>query len=182
MIRLTYVVHPRLKTHNRRVRGGRRGEPSMKIIVAYAALIALFSFGVHAQETTKLSDVDAAAIKATALDYAQGWYAGDGDRMQRALHPELAKRMVYTDKATGKSRLVQMSAMTLVNATHEGHGKETPKADQQADVTILDSFGNTAQVKTVMHDWIDYMQMAKWNGEWKIVNVMWEMKPKNQEP
>ena len=36
--------------------------------------------------------------------------------------------------------------------------------------------GNTAQVKTVMHDWIDYMQMARWNGEWKIVNVLWEMK------
>ena len=150
----------------------------MKRIALWAAVIALLSFGVSAQETTKLSDADAAAIKATALDYAQGWYEGNGDRMQRALHPELAKRMVYVDKTTGKSRLVQMSAMTLVNATRDGSGKATPKADQQADVTILDSFGNTAQVKTVMHEWIDYMQMAKWNGEWKIVNVLWEMKPK----
>jgi len=29
----------------------------------------------------------------TALDYAEGWYAGDDARMERALHPEFAKRM-----------------------------------------------------------------------------------------
>ena len=150
----------------------------MKGLLVGALLIVLTAGQVGAQETTKLSDADAAAIKATALDYAQGWYEGNADRMQKALHPELAKRMVYFDKATGKSRLSQMSAMTLVNNTREGSGKATPKADQQADVTVLDSYGNTAQVKTVMHEWIDFMQMAKWNGEWKIVNVLWEIKPK----
>ena len=148
------------------------------LMIGLLAMILLPGTCLSAQDSTKLSDADAAAFKATALDYAQGWYEGNGDRMQKALHPELAKRMVYVNKASGKSRLVQMSAMTLVNTTREGHGKETPKADQRADVTILESYGNTAQVKTVMHDWIDYMQMAKWNGEWKIVNVLWEMKPK----
>ena len=146
------------------------------LIISLLATLSLLCIPLSAQETTKLSDADAAAIKATALNYAQGWYEGNADRMQKAVHPELAKRMVYVDKATGKSRLVQMSAMTLVNATRDGSGKATPKADQQADVTVLDSYGNTAQVKTVMHEWIDYMQMAKWNGEWKIVNVLWEMK------
>jgi hypothetical protein len=29
----------------------------------------------------------------TALDYTEGWYAGDAARMERALPPELAKRM-----------------------------------------------------------------------------------------
>jgi hypothetical protein len=29
-----------------------------------------------------------------------------------------------------------------------------------------------------MGDWIDYMHMAKSNGRWVIVNVLWEMKPK----
>src|SRR5438445_3028419 len=130
----------------RRVRG-RRGEQGMRSMALWAAVITMLSFGVSAQDTTKLSDADMAAIKATALDYAQGWYAGDGDRLQKALHPELAKRMVYVDKATGKSRLVQMSDMTLVNPTRDGSGRPTPKADQQAEVTILDSFGNTAQVK-----------------------------------
>jgi hypothetical protein len=26
--------------------------------------------------------------------------------------------------------------------------------------------------------WVDYLEMAKWNGKWNIVNVSWELKPK----
>ena len=40
---------------------------------------------------------DEAAIKATALDYLEGWYSGDAERMERALHPDLAKRIVRVD-------------------------------------------------------------------------------------
>lgn len=39
---------------------------------------------------------DSAAIRQTALDYIQGWYTGDAARMQRAVHPELAKRVLRT--------------------------------------------------------------------------------------
>ncbi len=46
----------------------------------------------------------------------------------------------------------------------------------QQDVRILDIFGNTASVRTTMSDWIDYMQMARVNGQWVILNVLWEMK------
>jgi hypothetical protein len=28
-----------------------------------------------------------------------------------------------------------------------------------------------------MADWIDYMHMAKVDGRWVIVNVLWERKP-----
>ncbi|HEV7836602.1 MAG TPA: nuclear transport factor 2 family protein, partial [Gemmatimonadaceae bacterium] len=42
------------------------------------------------------SPADSVAIRQTALDYIQGWYAGDAARMERALHPELAKRIVQT--------------------------------------------------------------------------------------
>ena len=75
-----------------------------------------------------------------------------------------------------------MSAMTLVQIVKRGGGKETPKEKQQKDVTILDVFGNTASVKVVALDWVDYMHIAKSNGRWVIVNVLWENKPKPPEP
>lgn len=81
---------------------------------------------------------DEEAIRQAALDYIEGWYAGDAARMEQSLHPELAKRFVYTDQAKGRSRLEQMSAMTLVQATQKGWGKNTPVEKQQKDVTILD--------------------------------------------
>src|SRR6476660_62800 len=89
---------------------------------------------------------DSAAIRATALDYIEGWYEGNADRMTRALHPELAKRIVRTNEQ-GQSRLESMGAMTLVNSTKFGGGKNTPASHQQKDVTILDIYRNAASVK-----------------------------------
>ena len=132
---------------------------------------------VAVSKTNAQSPADAAAIKQTALDYIEGWYEGNAERMERALHPELAKRIVRTN-AEGVSRLDQMSAMSLVQGTRRGGGKNAPKEKQQKDVTILDTFENAASVKVVASDWIDYLHMAKFNGRWVIVNVLWELKPR----
>ena len=118
-----------------------------------------------------------AAIRATALDYVEGWYTGDAARMERALHPELAKRIVNTNPQNKRSSLGQQSAMTLVQSTRNGGGKDTPPEQMQKDVVILDIFQNAASVRATMSGWIDYMHMAKWNGRWVIVNVLWEQKP-----
>jgi hypothetical protein len=120
---------------------------------------------------------DSAAIRAAALDYAEGWYEGNADRMARSLHPELVKRILVRDTTTGKTMVQGMGASVLVNSTRHGYGKETPKERQQKDVTILDIFGNAASAKAVMADWVDYMQLGKVDGRWVIVNVLWERKP-----
>lgn len=144
------------------------------LMVVLVALVLFCSFEARAQTTA--SDADQAAIKQTALDYLEGWYEGNPERMERALHPELAKRIVRTNQQ-GQSRLDQMSAMSLVQGTRRGGGKQTPKDKQQKDVTILDVFENAASVKLVASDWIDYLHVAKFNGRWVIVNVLWELKP-----
>ena len=144
------------------------------LMVVLVALVLFYSFEARAQTTA--SDADQAAIKQTALDYLEGWYEGNPERMERALHPELAKRIVRTNQQ-GQSRLDQMSAMSLVQGTRRGGGKQTPKDKQQKDVTILDVFENAASVKLVASDWIDYLHVAKFNGRWVIVNVLWELKP-----
>ncbi len=96
--------------------------------------------------------------------------------MERALHPELAKRIVTADDK-GRPRLGQMSAMTLVQGTRAGGGTQTPPAEQEKDVTVLDVYQNAASAKIVASGWIDYLHLARWNGQWKIVNVLWELKP-----
>lgn len=124
---------------------------------------------------------DEIAIKQTALDYIEGWYEGDAVRMERALHPELAKRMVAPD-SRGVSRLNQMSAMTLVQSTKAGAGTHIPKDQQQKDITILDRFNNAAVVKIVASGWVDYLEEVKFNGQWKIINVLWELKTQPEAP
>jgi hypothetical protein len=71
-----------------------------------------------------------------------------------------------------------MGAMALVQRTRDGGGKKTPLDQQTKEVTILDRYNNAAVVKIIASDWIDYLELAKFNGEWKIINVLWELKPK----
>jgi Putative lumazine-binding len=147
----------------------------MKSILLYATVALLLAFPAFAQQ-----DPEREAIKRTALNYAEGWYEGNADKMESALHPDLAKRIVRTNDK-GQSGLGQMSAMSLVQGTRSGSGKQTPAAEQQKDVTILDVLGGAATVKLEMRDWVDYMHIGKFNGKWVIVNVLWELKPKKDE-
>lgn len=146
----------------------------VRLVPVSAFLLVLLLTTVSAQ-----TPADAAAIKQTALDYIEGWYEGNAERMERALHPELAKRIVRTNPE-GRSRLDQMGAMTLLLGTRAGGGKNTPKERQEKDVTILDVYENAASVKVVASEWIDYLHVAKFNGRWVIVNVLWELKPQKK--
>lgn len=58
----------------------------------------------------RLNSSDATAVKQTCLDYVEGWYEGKAERMERALHPALQKRIVEIDPTSGKDRLREMSA------------------------------------------------------------------------
>lgn len=143
------------------------------VIVGFAFCVS----GIQAQ--TNAVESDKATIRQTALDYIEGWYEGNAERMERALHPDLAKRIVRTNDK-GQSQLGQMSALGLIQGTRRGGGKNTPKEKQLKDVTILDVYENAASVKIVASDWIDYLHIAKWNNRWVIVNVLWELKPERK--
>ncbi len=145
----------------------------MRHYMVFGVLASLLTAGTANSQSTS----DSSGIRRAALDYIEGWYAGDGPRMERALHPELAKRIVRTDSTSSESRISQMSALSLVQGTRSGGGNRTPKERQLRDVTILDIYRGAASAKVVASDWIDYLHLAKWNGRWVIVNVLWELKP-----
>jgi hypothetical protein len=145
--------------------------------IRYGLLLAALAVPATARAQTA---ADSSAIRATALDYVEGWYEGNAERMSRAVHPELVKRIVVGDTATKRSVVQTMGASALVNGARRGWGKETPADRRRKDVTILDIFGNAASVKAVMADWIDYLQIAKVDGRWVIVNVLWERKPEGK--
>lgn len=148
----------------------------MTIIRAIISLAAI-AVWVAPRLAPAQTPADSAAIRATALDYIEGWYEGNAERMERSLHPELAKRIVNTNP-NGRNSLGQQGALTLINGTKAGGGKSTPADRQRKDVKILDIFGNTASVRVDASDWVDYMHVAKWNGRWVIVNVLWELNPR----
>ena len=119
---------------------------------------------------------DSSAIRQAALDYIEGWYGGDAERMARAVHPELAKRIVRADDS-GDEWLGAMGASQLVAGARAGHGREVPADRRRTDVTILDVYEGIASARIDAGAWIDYLHLARVNGRWVIVNVLWALTP-----
>ena len=141
----------------------------------HLVVLALALLPVRSMSAQSASD--STGIRQAALDYIEGYYEGNAERMARAVHPELAKRIVNVDER-GRYRLGQMSAMTLMEGTRAGGGKDTPVAERRKDVTIFDIYQNAASAKIYASGWVDYLHLAKWNGRWVIVNVLWELHPR----
>jgi hypothetical protein len=120
------------------------------------------------------SAADSAGIRQAALDYVEGYYEGSVERMDRALHPDFAKRSVMNHPQTNRSLVRPLTRSMMVEMTRAGGGSDTPAEERGIEVHILDVYNNIASVKTVARDFIDYLHIAKWNGEWKILNVLWD--------
>jgi hypothetical protein len=117
-----------------------------------------------------------ATLRRKVLGYIEAWYQGDPARGEKSLHPELVKRIVLKDPESGKDTLNMMSASRLKERWASGDGKKTPVELQLNDITLLDVHGNIASVKLETPAWVDYMHLAKMDGEWVIVNILWERK------
>jgi hypothetical protein len=82
--------------------------------------------------------LDSAAVRQAALDYVQGWYKADVERMRRCLHPELAKRVIRRDPETGEMRLYHLTQPQMIAKTQAGGGaEEAPRDKLYYDVSVL---------------------------------------------
>ncbi len=108
-------------------------------------------------------DPDVAAIRQACLDFAEGYYGSDAARMRTAAHPELVHRTVRANRlnTTTLDDVVLYSAME--------HRKKPAIAVEVLDVYARGGIA-TARITT---DYLDYAQLAKLDGKWRIVNVLW---------
>lgn len=139
----------------------------MRLSAVILAGVLLTGSRAHAQTAS-----DSAGIRAAALDYGEGWYEGSTERMTRALHPELVKRILTVDTTTRQAVVSGMGKSVLVNYTRRGGGNKTPEALRRKDVVVYDITGNAAVAKLTMADWVDYLQLVRVDGRWVILNVL----------
>ncbi len=114
-------------------------------------------------------------IKNVIKDYIEGYYEGNAERVKSALSPELAKRFVKKNKE-GKEALSNQSAVHFVEQTASQDGpKSYAPNKRKLEIKIFEIHGNIASAKAIGQDWIDYIHLARINGKWVIVNVVWDI-------
>jgi hypothetical protein len=112
------------------------------------------------------------AIIATALDYFEGWFNGDAERMERALHPGLNKRHVPVDM-TGSQLSGATTAAQMIGWTRDGEGKAERPADLAIKVRVDDIYEQIASATVYSAVYVEYLQLARTPEGWRIVNSLY---------
>ncbi len=120
---------------------------------------------------------DTLEIKQVALDYIESQHNMEPEQFERAAHPRMVKRTFWMNKKSKKEYLRETftDAMILLAETYNQDGDGFPE-NPQKEVIILDIYDKTASVKLIADEWIDYMHIVKLNGQWQLVNVLWQFK------
>jgi hypothetical protein len=150
------------------------GGLKMKILmILMFAFVLTFPVAGYAQ-----TDTEKEAVRQAVLDYVEGVYEVAPERIERSVHPELVKRGFYIKKGESAYTFAPMTFAELVNLakTYNKSGR-VPK-DAPKEIVIFDVLDQTAAAKLTAVWGVDYFQLAKYDGKWKIVNILWQSPPK----
>ncbi|MGH2445129.1 MAG: nuclear transport factor 2 family protein [Candidatus Limnocylindria bacterium] len=117
-----------------------------------------------------ISEADLSAIRGTVSDYYEGWCRADGARMERAIHPRLAKRAVIR-RADGSVGFDESAADEMIAATGAGEGA---RYGGELHTSVLHAFRNVATVLMRSDPYVEYLHLARVDGAWRIINALWE--------
>ena len=118
---------------------------------------------------------DRAAVRQAAVDYVTAIYESKPELIERSVSTELTKHGFMAQK-DGSYRRSPMTYQELLKVAKEWN------ADRKRDVsikevTVGEVFDQTATAMVRANWGIDFMQLAKIDGRWKILNIVWQSHP-----
>ena len=139
------------------------------------ALAAALALSTSVYSSTQAAE-DREAVRQAALDYVEGVYNVQPERIERSVHPSLVKRGFYRKEAGGPYVEAPMTYEQLVNLARTWN-KEGKRDTSVKDVAVLDVLNQTAVAKVTASWGVDYMLLAKYDGVWKITQILWQSPP-----
>ncbi len=148
----------------------------MKKILFVFFLISCFVFSGSSQGPTLKSDRD--LVFAAVEDYVLGLYEVSPERIARSVDSTLHKIGYY--EYDGEPYIhVPMTYKQLYDlaATWNSNGDQAHD-ESIKEIVIYEVHDKTASAKLTAKWGIDFMHLSKVNGQWKIMNIMWQSPPK----
>lgn len=144
----------------------------------YIALILLATITCGFFDSPEVSmNVEREAVRQAVLDYVEGVYQVEPERIERSVHPDLTKLGFYRQQGKEGYTPGRMSYTQLVelSKTWNKAGKLPKTAPKE--IVIYDVQDQTATAKLTAQWGTDYFHLAKYDGRWKIINVLWQSPP-----
>jgi hypothetical protein len=143
------------------------------------ATVFMMTYAAGAAPLNAQHGADAKAqVERAALDYLEGFYEGDESKIRRGVHPDVVKVGFSVRRGGGGYESSPMSFQQMLDfARSVKEGGRFPPADAPKDVNVLDVLDQTAAVKVTAWWGSDYLHMARYDGAWKIIHVLWQSPP-----
>jgi hypothetical protein len=114
-------------------------------------------------------------VRSAVEDYVVGWFDGDAERMERALHPELVKRCRGIE-GEDPDALETLTARDMIEATAAGAGRAEDAPDRRIEIRIDFLDGGIASAQCFCHRYVDLLHLIEMPDGWKIVNAAWRLR------
>jgi hypothetical protein len=142
-------------------------------------IACLMLAGMIANTVLGQTNNDKELVRLAVLDYVEGVYNVQPERIERSVHPKLAKLGFYrppADEAYRPASAMTFERLIEIAKTYNKEGKL--RKDAPKEITIYEVQDQTASAKLVAEWGTDYFHLAKFDGKWMIVNVIWQSPPK----
>lgn len=142
------------------------------------AMLLLLAFGIFKadryEDTTMKKEKD--AVKMAILDYVEGLYDVQPERIEKSVHKELRKRGYYFSKGAYQQADMTFEQLTQLAANWNKNGSNaTDKSPKK--IEIFDVLDKTATAKLTAEWGVDYFHLVKMDDKWVIMNVLWQSPP-----
>ncbi len=126
---------------------------------------------------------DSAGVRAAVLDYVEGFYQGDSARLVRSVRPDVVKYGFFVPRDSTRYRGEPMSFAEMnAYANSVKRNNRPAPASAPKDIALLDVQDQTAAAKLTAWWGTDYLLLAKYDGRWMIVQVLWQSPPPRATP
>ncbi len=131
----------------------------------------------------KFDKVEFANVENAIKDYVEGIYLVDSTRIEKSVDSTMRKigywyhpkKKEYIDNLPMTyTQLVRLAARW--NKDGKNANESSPK-----EIEIYDINSKSASAKLTAAWGIDYFHLSKVNGQWKIMNVLWQSMPETED-
>jgi hypothetical protein len=128
-----------------------------------------------------MAESDEEAIRQAVLNYANSAYLVKPELVEESVHPKLQK-IGYVSREGAPYRELWMNFYELKQLVSDWNKEGRFDAESaKREIKILDRLDQTAVARLDAEWGVDFFHLAKLDGTWKIMNVIWQTYPPNPE-
>ncbi len=149
--------------------------PALVLILAAGFFaVGLTTQSAHAQ-SGDMDDTE--AVHAAVVDYVEALYSVEPERIARSVSTDLVKFGWFKSNGAYVPAPMTYEQLVRLSGSWNRDNRQNITDETVRDIVVYDVLDKTAVAKLTAQWGIDYFQLEKIDGTWKIRHILWQSHP-----